>query len=30
MLNKIGKEINLLSKYPKSKRDVSKRGDLKQ
>ena len=29
MLNKIGKEINLLSKYPKSKRDVSKRGESK-
>ena len=29
MLNKIGKEIDLLSKYPKPKRDVSERGSSK-
>ena len=29
MLSKIGREIDLLSKYPKSKRDVSKRGSSK-
>ena len=29
MLSKLGKEIDLLSKYPKSKRDVSKRGASK-
>ena len=29
MLNKIGKEIDLLSNYPKPKRDVSKRGASK-
>jgi SAM-dependent methyltransferase len=29
MLNNIGKEIDLLSKYPKQKRDVLKRGEAK-
>ena len=29
MLNNIGKEIDLLSKYPKPKRDVLKRGEAK-
>lgn len=29
MLNKIGKEIDLLVNYPKSKRDISKRGKSK-
>ena len=29
MSNKIGREINLLEKYPKPKRDISKRGNSK-
>tara|TARA_B100000767_G_C19665735_1_gene493013 strand:+ start:441 stop:1112 length:672 start_codon:yes stop_codon:yes gene_type:complete len=29
MLNNIGKEIDMLSKYPKPKRDISKRGNTK-
>ena len=29
MSNKLGREINLLEKYPKSKRDISKRENSK-